>query len=318
MEPLFMIPTYQDYIWGGTKLRDYLKKEVPFETVAEAWEISTNEAGLSQVKTENGTQTTLKELFEDIEKRTEMFGTKTKEMERFPLLVKFIDAKDNLSVQVHPDDTYALQHENDTGKTEMWYIMECDENASIICGLNEMVTQQQIPDIITNGELQNHLNKVPIHKGDVIYIPSGTVHAILKGTLICEIQQNSNLTYRVYDWDRVGKDGKPRELHIKKAIDVIKQEGKENIISTQGQKQDTNQTIVNCHYFQVDCLQIGNNYQAKTNESSFEAFMVVEGSGKLKAKGKEYDIKIGESFILPASLGNYEIKGTIKLLKAYL
>lgn len=317
MEPLFMIPIYKDYIWGGTKLKDYLQKEVPFETVAEAWEVSTNAAGLSEVEIEKGTKTTLKELFDNTEKRIEIFGTKTKDMERFPLLIKFIDAKDNLSVQVHPDDAYALEHENDTGKTEMWYIMECDENASIICGLKETVTQEQIPDMITNGKIQNYLNKVPIHKGDVIYIPAGTVHAILKGTLICEIQQNSNLTYRVYDWDRVGKDGKPRELHIKKAMDVIKQNKRQNITSTSGQE-DICKTVIDSDYFKVDVLNITENYQAKSRKDTFEAYMVVEGKGKLETKGKEYDIKIGESFILPASLGEYEIKGNIKLLKAYL
>lgn len=317
MEPLFMLPIYKDYIWGGTKLKDYLKKEVPFETAAEAWEVSTNEAGLSEVEIEKGTKTTLKELFDNTEKRVEIFGTKTKDMERFPLLIKFIDAKDNLSVQVHPDDAYALEHENDTGKTEMWYIMECDENASIICGLKETVTQEQIPDMITNGKLQNYLNKVPICKGDVIYIPAGTVHAILKGTLICEIQQNSNLTYRVYDWDRVGKDGKPRELHIKKAMDVIKQNKRQNITSTNGQE-DICKMVMDCNYFKVDVLNVTENYQAKSNKDTFEAYMVVEGKGKLETKGKEYDIKIGESFILPASLGEYEIKGNIKLLKAYL
>ena len=317
MEPLFMIPIYKDYIWGGTKLKDYLKKEVPFETVAEAWEVSTNVAGLSEVEIEKGTKTTLKEVFDNTEKRIEIFGTKTKDMKRFPLLIKFIDAKDNLSVQVHPDDAYALEHENDTGKTEMWYIMECDENASIICGLKETVTQEQIPDMITNGKLQNYLNKVPICKGDVIYIPAGTVHAILKGTLICEIQQNSNLTYRVYDWDRVGKDGKPRELHIKKAMDVIKQDKRQNITSTNGQE-DICKMVMDCNYFKVDVLNVTENYQAKSNKDTFEAYMVVEGKGKLETKGKEYDIKIGESFILPASLGEYEIKGNIKLLKAYL
>lgn len=317
MEPLFMLPIYKDYIWGGTKLKDYLKKEVPFETAAEAWEVSTNEAGLSEVEIEKGTKTTLKELFDNTEKRVEIFGTKTKDMERFPLLIKFIDAKDNLSVQVHPDDAYALEHENDTGKTEMWYIMECDENASIICGLKETVTQEQIPNMITNGKLQNYLNKVPICKGDVIYIPAGTVHAILKGTLICEIQQNSNLTYRVYDWDRVGKDGKPRELHIKKAMDVIKQDKRQNITSTNGQE-DICKMVMDCNYFKVDVLNVTENYQAKSNKDTFEAYMVVEGKGKLETKGKEYDIKIGESFILPASLGEYEIKGNIKLLKAYL
>lgn len=317
MEPLFMIPTYKDYIWGGTKLKDYLGKETPFETVAESWEISTNEAGLSKVKVEDGTLVTLKELFDNKEKRTELFGTKTKDLERFPLLIKFIDARDNLSVQVHPDDEYALAHEKDTGKTEMWYVMECDEKASIICGLKETIAKDQIPKVIENGTLPDYLNKIPIQKGDVIYIPSGTVHAILKGTLICEIQQNSNLTYRVYDWGRVGKDGKPRELHIQKAIDVMNQEKRQNITSTRNQA-ETCKKVIDCNYFGVDSLNITKNYQAKSNQESFEAYMVVEGNGRLKANDKKYHLNLGESFIIPANLGEYEIEGNIKLLKAYL
>ena len=166
----------------------------------------------------------LKELFADNNHREEIFGSKTKQMKTFPLLVKFIDAKDNLSVQVHPDDKYAKQYEDDIGKTEMWYVMDCDENAKIIYGMKKDVKQEEIADIIKQGKLRDNLKELSIHKGDIIYIPSGTVHAILKGTLICEVQQNSNLTYRVYDWDRLGKDGKPRELHIKKAIDVIRQD----------------------------------------------------------------------------------------------
>lgn len=316
MEPLFMKPIYKDYIWGGTRLKETLAKDTPFETTAESWEISTNEAGLSTVKNLEGI--TLKELFDNNEKREQIFGTKTKDMDKFPLLIKFIDARDNLSVQVHPDDEYALKFENDTGKTEMWYVMDCDEEASLICGMKESVKQEEIERIIQEGNIRDYLKQVPIHKGDVIYIPSGTVHAILKGTLICEIQQNSNLTYRVYDWDRIGKDGKPRELHIQKAIDVIKQDTKQNIIPTNNQEIDSCKNVITCNYFKVDSLNIETSYQETLDKTTFEAIMVVEGNGILKVKNKEYKIKLGESFMIPANLGEYEIKGKLKLLKAYL
>lgn len=315
MEPLFMKPTYKDYIWGGTRLKEVFEKDSPFEITAESWEISTNDAGLSTVKNLNGM--TLKELFDDKEKREEIFGIKTKDMERFPLLIKFIDAKDNLSVQVHPDDEYASQYENDTGKTEMWYVMDCDEEASIICGMKETVKQEEIAEIIRRGNIRNNLKQVPIHKGDVIYIPSGTVHAILKDTLICEIQQNSNLTYRVYDWDRIGKDGKPRQLHIEKAIDVIKQNTKYSITSTNHQE-EVSKNVIDGDYFKVDSVKIKSTYQSKSNKESFEAYMVVEGNGIIKTNSKEYEIRLGDSFIVPANLGEYEIKGELKLLKAYL
>lgn len=316
MEPLFMNPIYKDYIWGGTKLKETLAKDTPFETTAESWEISTNEAGLTTVKNLEGV--TLKELFDNNEKREEIFGTKTKDMDKFPLLIKFIDARDNLSVQVHPDDEYALKFENDTGKTEMWYVMDCDKDASLICGMKESVKQEEIERIIQEGNIRGYLKQVPIHKGDVIYIPSGTVHAILKGTLICEIQQNSNLTYRVYDWDRIGKDGKPRELHIQKAIDVIKQDTKQNIIPTNNQEIDSYKNVITCDYFKVDSLNIETSYQETLDKTTFEAMMVVEGHGILKVNNKEYEIKLGESFMIPANLGEYEVKGKLKLLKAYL
>lgn len=313
-EPLFMEPIYKDYIWGGTRLKEYLKKDIKTDTAAESWEISTNDAGLS--KTQTGQ--TLKELFEDETVKEEIFGTKTKNMEEFPLLIKFIDAKDNLSVQVHPDDEYAFKYENDKGKTEMWYVMDCDEDAKIICGIKESIKQEEIADIIHKGKIREILNEVPIHKGDVIFIPSGTIHAILKGTLICEIQQNSNLTYRVYDWDRIGKDGKPRELHIEKAIDVIKQDAKQKIVATSNQEVDISNNVISCSYFKVDTICIGSKYKQTSSKETFEAIMVVDGSGIIKTNGKEYKIKLGDSFIIPASLGEYEIEGIITLLKAYL
>lgn len=313
-EPLFMEPIYKDYIWGGTRLKEYLKKDIKTETAAESWEMSTNDAGLSKIQTGQ----TLKELFEDLSIKEEIFGTKTKNMKEFPLLIKFIDAKDNLSVQVHPDDEYALKYENDKGKTEMWYVMDCDENAKIICGIKESIKQEEIANIIHTGKIREILNEVSIHKGDVIFIPSGTIHAILKGTLICEIQQNSNLTYRVYDWDRIGKDGKPRELHIEKAIDVIKQDLKQKIVTTSNQKLDTSNNVITCDYFKVDTISIGSKYKQISSPETFEAIMVVEGNGKIQTNGKEYTIKLGDSFIIPASLGEYEIEGNIKLLKAYL
>lgn len=313
-EPLFMEPIYKDYIWGGTRLKEYLKKDIKTETAAESWEMSTNDAGLSKIQTGQ----TLKELFEDLSIKEEIFGTKTKNVKEFPLLIKFIDAKDNLSVQVHPDDEYALKYENDKGKTEMWYVMDCDENAKIICGIKESIKQEEIANIIHTGKIREILNEVSIHKGDVIFIPSGTIHAILKGTLICEIQQNSNLTYRVYDWDRIGKDGKPRELHIEKAIDVIKQDLKQKIVTTSNQKLDTSNNVITCDYFKVDTISIGSKYKQISSPETFEAIMVVEGNGKIQTNGKEYTIKLGDSFIIPASLGEYEIEGNIKLLKAYL
>lgn len=236
-EPIFLKPIFKDYLWGGKRLKEDFHKDTPYEITAESWEVSTNENGKSIVK--NGTYKglDLAEVFTKPEKRVELFGTKTITMEKFPLLIKFIDASSNLSVQVHPDNAYAYEKENGSeGKTEMWYIMDCKQDAQIICGMKAGVRQEELANILKSDKLADYLNFVTVKKGDYIYIPSGTIHAILGDTLICEVQQNSDLTYRVYDWERVGKDGKPRQLHIEKAIDVVKLESKPKISHTENMR----------------------------------------------------------------------------------
>lgn len=203
-ELIFLEPFYKDYIWGGDRLKTYLNKNTPYEKTAESWEVSTNEDGKSTIKNGEYIGKTIDDIFYS-EKREEVFGTKSKDLDKFPLLVKFIDAKTNLSVQVHPDDDYAKRVEGSLGKTEMWYIMDCKPEAKLICGLKEGVKQESLEGILRSDNVSEYLNFIDIEKGDYIYIPAGTIHAILGGILICEIQQNSNLTYRVYDWGRTRK-----------------------------------------------------------------------------------------------------------------
>ena len=206
MEPIFLSPAFKDYIWGGHKLNSLFNKKSPYDITAESWEISTNKNGQSIVNGGKYNGKSLGELFDDKSIRASVFGTKTIHMEKFPLLIKFIDANSNLSVQVHPNDEYAFTHENgEKGKTEMWYIMECKDGAQIICGLKENVKKEELIDIYSSGNVSECLNYVPVKQGDCIYIPAGTVHAIMGDTLICEVQQNSDLTYRVYDWGRMRK-----------------------------------------------------------------------------------------------------------------
>jgi len=315
MEILFFKPVYKDYIWGGTRLKDCFNKDIQTPTAAESLEISTNEVGLSKIA--NGTMkgNTLKDLFNNGDLREEVFGIRTKEMEKFPLLIKYIDANSNLSVQVHPNDEYAKKNENDNGKTEMWYIVECAKDAKIICGMKENVVQNSVGDIIKNGKIKENLNYINIQKGDAIYIPSGTIHAILGDTLICEIQQNSNLTYRVYDWDRVGSDGKQRELHIEKAIDVINVETKPSIVHTIGEE---NKKIVDNEFFKVEKIVVDKEYRDKSNKETFYAINILEGNGKIEADNKEYDLSKGDSILIPANIGEYVIRGKIELLKSYI
>lgn len=315
MEILFFEPVYKDYIWGGTRLKEYFYKNVETPTAAESWEISTNEAGLSKIANGSMKGTTLKDLFDNRDLREEIFGTKTEKMNKFPLLIKYIDANSNLSVQVHPNDEYAKKNENDSGKTEMWYIIDCAQNAKIICGMKESVTQKDVSEIIKNGKIKENLNYVNIQKGDAIYIPSGTIHAILGDTLICEIQQNSNLTYRVYDWDRVGSDGKPRELHIEKAIDVIDVETKPSVVHT---TENESKKIVDNEFFKVEKIAVDGEYRDKTNKETFYAMNILEGSGKIEANNKEYNLNKGDSILIPASIGEYVIRGKMQLLKSYV
>lgn len=315
MEILFFEPVYKDYIWGGTRLKDYFGKDIKTPTAAESWEISTNDAGLSKISNESMKGITLKELFDNKNIREEIFGNKTINMDKFPLLVKYIDAKSNLSVQVHPNNEFAKNNENDTGKTEMWYIIDCAKDAKIICGMKENVKQEDIEGIIRNNKIKENLNYVEIQKGDSIYIPSGTIHAILGDTLICEIQQNSNLTYRVYDWDRVGKDGKPRELHIEKAIKVIDVETKPSIIHT---KNDESKIIVDSEYFKVEKIAVAGEYKDKSNKETFYIMNIIEGEGKIETKDKEYKFKKGDTILIPAELGEYKIKGKLEILKSYI
>lgn len=239
-EPIFLKPIFKDYIWGGSRLKKDFHKDTPYEITAESWEISTNENGKSVVKNGEYKDLDLSQVFDKSDKRAEIFGNKTIKMDKFPLLIKFIDASSNLSVQVHPDDKYANEKENGAeGKTEMWYIIDCKQGAQIICGMKEDITQEQLASILKSDKVPDYLNFVTVNKGDCIYIPSGTIHAILGDTLICEVQQNSDLTYRVYDWGRVGKDGKPRQLHIEKAIDVVKLVSKPQIDNTQNMRRRT-------------------------------------------------------------------------------
>ena len=316
MEPIFLEPAFKDYLWGGTRIKFSLNKQTPYEKTAESWEVSTNPDGKSVIKNGMYKGETLADLFDYMDMRKDIFGTKTANMEKFPILVKFIDAESNLSVQVHPNDYYARKYENSEGKTEMWYIMDAGENAQIICGLKENVTTKQFEEAVNTDTVEPLLNYVDVKPGDVIYIPSGTIHAILGNTLICEIQQNSNLTYRVYDWNRVGKDGKPRELHKQKAIDVVDCSLKPQIKNTDSTAPNTN--IISSEYFKTDKMNINGSVNCASNVETFYVMNVVKGFGKLIVNNNEYEIKYGDSFIIPATLGEFELQGTMELLKSYL
>lgn len=315
MQPIFLEPVYKDYIWGGTKLKEKLGKTSPYDKTAESWEISANKNGITNIKNGEYVRKGLDELFLNKSIKTQIFGKKCENLERFPTLIKFIDAKDNLSIQVHPNDEYAKTVENDIGKSEMWYIIDCEENSKIVCGLNDKARNKSTEEILKNANIEEYLNYVSVKRGDSIYIPSGTLHAILSNILICEIQQNSDLTYRVYDWNRVDKDGKSRQLHIEKAIDVINTKNNFKIKHT---KEDIDglQNVIKSEYFCVDKLIVSEDkpFISYSNPNSFIAVNIIDGKGSVN----EIEIKKGNSFIIPANMGKYEIRGNIKALISYI
>lgn len=311
-EIIFLEPIYKDYIWGGTRLKNQFNKNTPYKITAESWEISSNKNGNCKILNENLKNMTLKDLFENENLKEKIFGKKCTKMKEFPILIKFIDAKQNLSVQVHPNDEYAKSKGYSNGKTEIWYIMDCDKNSKIIAGLNETVNKKELLEIINENKIRNILKYHEIEKGDVLQINPGTIHAIMAGTLICEIQQNCDITYRVYDWDRIGKDGKLRELHIEDAINTI--DSKINVQIEKTNLKD-NQIICNNKYFKVEKIISENSSEGRTDGDTFYAMSVVSGEGTIKINEKHYNLNCGQSFLISANNVKYTINGKLEILK---
>lgn len=317
IEPIFLEPEFKDYLWGGQKLKSIFHKKVKNEEcTAESWEISTNENGISTIRNGVYQGKSLTELFCDTQVRKEIFGTKCVDLEKFPLLIKLIDANQSLSVQVHPNNEYAMKHENSLGKTEMWYILDCEPGAQIICGVKPGVTREMLEKVMNSEKISEYLNYVDVKKGDCIYIPSGTIHALLGKTLVAEVQQNSNVTYRVYDWGRVGKDGKPRELHIEKALDVIDFECSPQIKNIG--KELSKVEVVKSEFFTTNKINVKDKFEESFAAESFLAFNVIEGMGTLKVLEQTYEVQKGDSFIVPACAGQYELAGEMELLESYI
>ena len=313
MEILKLNPVFKDYIWGGTRLKDDFEFESNLDKLAEGWMLSCHKDGKNTILGGTYNNKTLEEVIEQFGKE-KITGTKSLNFPYFPVLIKLIDAKDNLSIQVHPDNDYAQRVENEFGKTEIWYVLDAEPDATLVYGFKEKITSEEFKKAIENETLTDVLNVVNVKKGDLFFIEAGTVHAIGKGTLIAEIQQNSNSTYRVYDYGRVGNDGKPRELHIKKAVDVSKTEPAKYDIKPFGEKEDiggnTAQLLTKCDLFTVYHYDVKNTLTLKTNEESFNHVLVLDGNGKINDK----DFKKGDSFFIPANFGDYEISGDAEII----
>lgn len=308
--PIKLTPVIKDYLWGGTKLITEFNKKTELEKAAESWELSTHPDGESVVATGVYKGLTLSEYIK--RNGEECIGKRAAKFDFFPILIKLIDAKDSLSIQVHPDDEYALRVEGEYGKTEMWYIVDCEPDAYLYYGLNRTVTKDEFRKRIEDNTLLEVLNKVPVHKGDVFFIPAGTIHSICSGILICEIQQNSNTTYRVYDYDRRGKDGKPRELHIEKAVEVS------DLCPAPPQKKYDGNKLAECKYFTVEKLSCHGSLEIKTDTGSFRCLTVLEGSGTLESDGASMSISKGESIFIPAREGKIVLNGEADAVLSYV
>ncbi len=311
MKSIKLSPAFKDYLWGGTKLKTEFNKNCDFEKVAESWELSTHKDGQSVIETGEYKGLTLNEYIEKEGKS--VLGTNAEKFDYFPILIKLIDAKDSLSIQVHPDDEYALRVEGEYGKTEMWYVADCDEGAYLYYGFNRDITKEEYKERIENNTILEVLNKVAVKRGDVFFIESGTVHAICAGILICEIQQNSNTTYRVYDYDRRDKDGNPRELHIEKAIEVSNTKKAPEIAS--GKMIDKGTVLLaDCGYFKVLKADITAEKEFNADEKSFNSVIVLDGSGEIVENGESLEITKGDSIFVPAYAGKYIIKGNLQVI----
>ncbi len=320
--PLLFIPAMKDYLWGGRGL-EKMGKILPEGIVAESWEISGHPDGLGKVSNGVLAGLTLPELME--RHGRDLIGTALPEsaLSMFPLLVKFIDANDRLSVQVHPDDAYAGTHENGSlGKTEMWVVLEAKPGAKLVYGLKSGVTREQFARAVEGNCIASCLNEVPAGKGDVFDIPAGLVHAIGSGLMMVEIQQNSNATYRVFDYDRVDATGISRPLHIEKAMDVINfsppcsgmlvKSGLSNGLGA------IRTTLAANRYFVVERCDVDGMLGGETDGSRFEMIIMMEGNALLVYPDGEMQVHMGDSMLLPAKLGSYCMKGTFSALRSWV
>lgn len=305
-ELLFLDPVCSHNIWGGTKLREEFGYPVEGDDIGECWGISAHPNGDGTVRFGTFAGKKLSEVWAD---HPEVFGNL--DYDRFPLLTKIIDARDDLSIQVHPDDTYAKEHENGSfGKTECWYIVDCPADAALVIG-HHAKTKEELADMIHGGRWQEFIREIPVKKGDFIQIDPGTVHAIKGGMLILETQQNSDITYRVYDYDRLS-DGKPRELHVEKSIDVITVPAKsveDSVTSALGLPENTMNKLYSCRYYDVFKLDI-NGKASFMQEYPFLLLSVIEGDGIVNGQ----PVKKGDHFISPHGFGEMNMQGRMSLI----
>lgn len=320
IQPFLLRPSGKDYLWGGQRLNTEFEKNIDMNPLAETWECSTHPDGPSFVASGEFENQSLSDV---LKSHPEYLGIRHEGESELPILIKFIDAKSDLSVQVHPDDDYAQKNENgQLGKTEMWYVLDASRDAKLVYGLHQDCTETEIRESIETGTLGKYLQTVPVKKDDLFFIPSGTIHAIGAGCLIAEIQENSNLTYRLYDYDRVGKDGKKRSLHVEKALRVANLhssvEPKQPMRVLKYRQGAASELLTRCKYFEVYRMLVNTERRQTVDYGAdgmgFRVLLCVSGCGNITAGGKMMQFYKGDCIFVPAASETLTIHGQAAFL----
>ena len=312
-----LCPALKDYLWGGTRLKNDFGFQTDLDIVAEGWMLSCHKDGENRIENGQYKGKTLSEALDLL--GSESLGTNAQAFDRFPILIKLIDAKKDLSVQVHPDNDYALRVEGEYGKTECWYILDCDEGAELIYGFKQKITQEEFKQRVADNTFLEVVNQVKVHKGDLFFIEAGTLHAIGGGILLAEIQQNSNTTYRVYDYGRLGADGKPRPLHTEKAVEVTNCVPPTHDTKPIGALEQfdgfTKQLLTACDLFTVYAIDTETAYSGVADEKSFVSLVVTDGAGTISCGEEELAVQKGDSLLLTANSGIFSVNGKLTLIE---
>nr|WP_260697790.1 mannose-6-phosphate isomerase, class I [Enterococcus mundtii] len=308
-EPLFLKPVFQEKIWGGSRLRSVFGFDIPNDKIGEDWAISAHPHGVSVVENGPFKGWKLDDLWKE---HKELFGHPSEPV--FPLLIKILDAEDDLSVQVHPDDAYGMAHEGELGKTECWYIIDAEPGAEIIYG-HHAKTREELAEMIKDSRWDDLLKKVPVKKGDFFYVPSGTIHAIGKGIMILETQQSSDTTYRVYDYDRKDDQGNTRELHIQQSVDVTTVPAKAPELQIKEIRQGNSSivTYVETEFFNVYEWDIKGITSFK-KQAPYTLMTVIDGAGELVIDNQTYPLEKGTSAILPSDITEWKVQGELSII----
>ncbi|OUL63064.1 type I phosphomannose isomerase catalytic subunit [Flavobacterium sp. AJR] len=315
--PLQFEPILKDRIWGGEKLKTVLNKPITSKITGESWELSTVEGDVSIVANGSLKGKSLTDIIEEFP--NEILGAKVHEQfgKQFPLLFKYLDAREDLSIQVHPNDKLAKERHNSFGKTEMWYVMQADENARIIVGFKEDSSKEEYLENLNNNTLVSILDDVKAKPGDVFFLETGTVHAIGAGLVVAEIQQTSDITYRLYDFDRVDAQGNKRELHVDLALDAINYNKVDTYKEYQKKTNESN-VVVDCSYFTTNFISLDGQVEVSKSGETFTVYMCIEGSFEIEYDGNKLTYKKGDTVLVPAALNKFILNGKASILEIYI